>query len=69
MQGNRENNRIGKTRDLSRNWRYKGTFHTRKDMIKDRKSKDLTEAEETKKRWQECTELLKWVLIWITTMV
>ena len=45
------------------NWRYKGTFHTRKDMIKDRNSKDITEAEEIKKRWQECTELLKWVLI------
>ena len=27
-------------------------------MIKDRNSKDLTEAEEIKKRWQECTEEL-----------
>ena len=28
-------------------------------MIKDRNSKDLTEAEEIKKRWQEYTELHK----------
>ena len=28
-------------------------------MIKDRNSKDLTEADEIKKRWQECTELYK----------
>ena len=38
----------------------KGTFHARMDMIKDRSSKDLTEAEEIKKRWQEYTgELYK----------
>ena len=28
-------------------------------MIKDRNDKDLTEAEEIKKRWQENTELYK----------
>ena len=28
-------------------------------MIKERNSKDLTEAEEIKKRWQECRELYK----------
>ena len=28
------------------------------DMTKDRNSKDLTEAEEIKKRWQEYTEEL-----------
>ena len=28
-------------------------------MIKDRNNKDLTEAEEIKKRWQEYTELYK----------
>ena len=27
--------------------------------IKDRSSRDLTEAEDIKKRWQECTELYK----------
>ena len=33
----------------------KGTFHARTDMIKDKNSKDLTEAEDIK-RWQEYTE-------------
>ena len=38
--------------------------------IKDRKSKDLTEVEEIKKRWQEYTELYNKVLmIWTTIMV
>jgi len=39
--------------------------------IKDRNSRDLTEAEETKKRWQEYSEeLYKMVLTtWIATMV
>ena len=36
----------------------KGTFHRRMGMIKDRNGKDLTEAEEIKKRWQEYTEEL-----------
>ena len=35
----------------------KGTFHVKMGTIKDRSSKDLTEAEEIKKRWQEYTEL------------
>ena len=37
----------------------KGTFHARMDKIKDRNSKDITEAEEIKKRWQEYREGLK----------
>ena len=36
----------------------KGTFHAKTGTIKDRNSKDLTEAEEIKKRWQEYTEEL-----------
>ena len=36
----------------------KGTFHTKIGSIKDRNGKDLTEAEEIKKRWQEYTEEL-----------
>ena len=36
----------------------KGTFHAVMGMIKNRNSKDLTEAEEIKKRWQEFTEEL-----------
>ena len=48
---------MGKTRDLSKKIRdTKGTFHAKLGTIKDRNSKDLTEAEEIKKRWQEYTE-------------
>ena len=47
-----ENNRMGKTRDLFRKiGDTKGTLHVRMDMIKDRNSRHLTEAEEIKKRW------------------
>ena len=35
----------------------KGIFHARMGPIKDRKCKELTEAEEIKKRWQKYTEL------------
>ena len=49
-----ENNRMGKTKDLLKKiGAIGGTFHARMGMIKDRNSKDLTEAEEIKKRWQE----------------
>ena len=34
----------------------KGKFHARMGMIKDRNCRDLTEAEEIKKRWQEYIE-------------
>ena len=60
----KENNRKGKTRDLFEKVRdSKGTFHAKTgsvDMgsIKDRNGMDLTEAEDTKKRWQEYTEEL-----------
>ena len=48
---------MGKTRDrLTETGDIKGTFHARMGMIKDRNGKDLTEVEEIKKRWQECTE-------------
>ena len=54
-----ENNRMGKTRDLSKKIRdTKGTFHAKKGSIKDRNGMDLTEAEDIKKRWQEYTEEL-----------
>ena len=54
-----ENNRMGKTRDLSKKIRNtKGTFHAKMGTIKDRNGKDLTEAEEIKKTWQEYTEEL-----------
>ena len=55
-----ENNRIGKTRDLSKKIRdTKGTFHTKIGTVKEKSGKDLTEAEEIKERWQEYTELYK----------
>ena len=54
-----ENNRMGKTRDLFKKIQdAKGTFHAKMGSIKDRNGMDLTEAEDTKKRWQEYTEEL-----------
>ena len=56
----KENNRMGKTRDLFKKIRdTKRTFHERTGTIKDRKSINLREAEDIEKRWQECTELYK----------
>ena len=52
-----ENNRMGKTRDLSKKIKKtKGTFHAKMGTIKDRNCVDLTQAEDIKKRWQEYTE-------------
>ena len=52
-----ENNRMGKTRDLFKIIRdTKGTFHAKMGSIKYRNGRDLTEAEDIKKRWQEYTE-------------
>ena len=54
-----ENNRTGKTSDLFKKIRdTKGTFYAKMGSIKDRNGKDLEEAEEIKKRWQEYTEEL-----------
>ena len=54
-----ENNRMGKTRDLFKIIRdTKGTFHAKMGSIKDGNGRDLTEAEDIKKRWQEYTEEL-----------
>ena len=47
-----ENNRMGKTRDLFKKIRdTKGIFHAKMGLIKDRNGRDLTEAEDIKKRW------------------
>ena len=55
-----ENNRMGKTRDLFKKIRdTKGTFHAKMGTINNRNGRDLTEAEDIKKRWQEYTELYK----------
>ena len=51
---------MGKTRDLFKKIRdTNGTFHAKRETIKDRNSMDLTEAEEIKERWQDYTELYK----------
>ena len=53
------NNTMGKTRDLFKKIRdTKGTFHAKIGSIKDRNGRDLTEAEDIKKSWQEYTEEL-----------
>ena len=50
---------MGKTRDLFKKIRdTKGIFHGKMVTIKDRNGKDLTEAEDVKKRWHEYTEKL-----------
>ena len=50
---------MGKSRDLFKKIRdTKGTVHAKMGSIKDSNGMDLTEAEDTKKRWQEYTEEL-----------
>ena len=61
-----------KTRDLFKKIRYtKGIFHAKMGLIKGRNGRDLTEAEDIKKRWQEyiddCTK--KMFTIQIITIV
>ena len=47
----KENNKMGKTRDLFKKIRNnKGTFYAKMGTIKDRNGMDLTEAEDIKKR-------------------
>ena len=63
---------MGKTTDLFKKMEnIKGLFHARMGTIKDRNGKDLTEAEEIKKRWQEYTELygkrLETMMVWSFT--
>ena len=71
MQKIKENNRMGKARDLFKTITdTKGTFHAKIGTIKDRNGMDLTEAKDFKKRWQEYTELYKKIFMnQITTMV
>ena len=54
-----ENNRMGKTRGLFKKIRdTQRILHDNMGTIKDRNGRDLTEAEDIKKRWQEYTEEL-----------
>ena len=50
---------MGKTRELFKKIRdTKGIFYAKMGSIKDRNGRDLTEAKDIKKRWQEYTEEL-----------
>ena len=49
---------MGKTRISSRKLDTKGIFHAKMGLIKNRNGRDLTEAKDIKKRWQEYTEKL-----------
>ena len=64
-------NRMGKSRDLFKTIRnIKGTFHANMGTIKDRNGRDLIEAEDTNKKWQNTKNYTKKVLMTqITTMV
>ena len=54
-----ENNRMGKTRHIFKKIRdTKGTFHVKMGSIKDRNGRDLTEAKDIRRKWQEYTEEL-----------
>ena len=60
MEGNRGKQKNGMTRDVVKKIRdTQGAFHAKMGSTKDRDGRDLTEAEEVKKRWQEYTELSK----------
>ena len=51
---------MGKTKELfMKTGDIQGIFHLRMGTIKDRYSKDITEAEDPKKRWQEYTDLYR----------
>ena len=55
-----EKNRMGKTINFFKKIQdTKGIFHTKIGTVKEKSGKDLTEAEEINKRWQEYTELYK----------
>ena len=54
-----ENNRMERLEIPSRKLRdTKGTFYAKMGSIKDKNDMDLTEAKDTKKRWQEYAEEL-----------
>ena len=59
MARNRGKEQNGKDwRSLQENWRYQETFHASMGKIKDRNGKDIRDAGEIKKRYQEYTEEL-----------
>ena len=66
----KEHKRMGKTRDLFKKIRdIMGTFHAKMGSIKNRNGRDLTEAEDIKKMWQEYTEELYKKKIFTTQII
>ena len=60
MQRNGGDNKMGKTKVFFKKIRIpKGICHAKMGTIKDRNGMDITEVEDTKKRWQEYTENCK----------
>ena len=54
-----EKSRMGMTRDIVKKIRdTNGIFHAKMGSVKDRNGRDLREAEDIKKKWQEFTEEL-----------
>ena len=54
----KENNRKVKTKDHFKKVRAtKGTFHAKMGSVKDKNGRDLTEAADIKKMWQEYKEI------------
>ena len=54
-----ENNKMGKASDLFKKiGDTKEKFHAKMGMIKDRNGKDIEEAKQINKRWQEYTDEL-----------
>ena len=65
-----ENNTMGKIRDLFKKIRgTKGPFHAKIGSIKDKNGRDLTAAEDIKKRWQEYTEELYQKKVFMTQII
>jgi len=63
---------MGKTRDLLKKIRdTKGAFHSMMGTIKNKNGKDLAEAEEIKKRWQEYRKIVlkNLLMTHLTTMM
>ena len=61
---------MGKTKDLLKKIRNtKRAFHAKMAAIKDRSGKELTVAEEIKKRWQKYTDITKVLMTQIIMMV
>ena len=67
-----KNNRMGKTRDLFKKIEdTRGTFHAKMGSVVDRNGRDLTEAEDVKKRCKNTQKnyTKKILMTYITTMV